>query len=293
MSNLEKVMKGFEDTPTCSPTMQEDVYKNFHPEVFDKDITEVYINFTNRSGRLSNTEKDLGVVHVGLQAWILNHLIREWGEGFFGLPWEEAISNHKAVMSSILGGEVKIERYKQLHDLGYLPLKIKSLPEGTITPYGVATLTVRNTHPDFAWLPNKLETALSSDLWGISTSATTSLHYMKTAKEYFEKTGKPQEVLPFMCHDFSARGMFGRQAGAMSGFGHLSSGFAGTDTTTSVLFAQEFYGADVSNELVGASVNATEHSTVTSGVSLIQRELEDTGRYNGKTVEDLWFGEGL
>jgi nicotinamide phosphoribosyltransferase len=73
-----------------------------------------------------------------------------------------------------------------------------------------------------------------------------------------------KSLLPFMCHDFSFRGMFGRQAAAMSGFGHLCSGFAGTDTIPAVLFAEKYYNANVDNELVGCSVDATEHSVTCS-----------------------------
>lgn len=41
---------------------------------------------------------------------------------------------------------------EELHDLGYLPIRIKALPEGTLCPIRVSALTFINTHPDFFWL---------------------------------------------------------------------------------------------------------------------------------------------
>jgi len=58
----------------------------------------------------------------------------------------------------------------------------------------------------------------------------------------------------------------------MSGFGHLASGLVGTDVITAVLFAEKYYGANVDNELVGCSVDATEHSVTCSWI--LEGEIE-------------------
>ena len=71
---------------------------------------------------------------------------------------------------------------EKLHDLGYLPIRIKALEEGTLVPYLVPPLTVVNTHPDFAWLTNAIETVMSCENWGIQTSATTATAYLKVFK---------------------------------------------------------------------------------------------------------------
>lgn len=268
-----------------APTLQMDIYKNFHPELYGQDTEEVYVNYTNRSGRLSNVPGGTKVCHVGVQAFLMQYLVTEWKEGFFDLPWEEAIQTHSDVISSMLGSEANVARYKALHELGYLPLRVKSLPEGTLVPYQVATSTFVNTHKDFYWLPNKIETAFSTDNWGISTAATTAVAYMEKVKEYFEKTGKAPDMIPFMAHNFSMRGSFGREAAAMADFGHLASGFAGTDTIPGVLFAMKYYGADIKTQLVGASVNATEHSVATTNIMYIVDQLGEKGVYVGKSGE--------
>ena len=247
-------------------SMQKDVYKEFHVHAYHPDVTEVYSNFTSRSGKLSNIPGKGKVNFVGLQYFILDYLIKEWNDSFFYLPKNMAVGNHKRIMNAMLGYDVNTEYLENLHDVGYLPLEIKALPEGTAVPYQVAPITFRNTLPGFQWLPNMIETVFSCENWHMQTTSTTSTAYFKAFKDAFEATGGPMEILPFMCHDFSMRGMTSRHTAAMSGFAHLSSGFAGTDTIPAVLFAEKYYGADVDKELVGASVNATEHSVTCSWI---------------------------
>jgi nicotinamide phosphoribosyltransferase len=249
-----------------SATMQKDVYKEFHVHALHPDVTDIYANFTSRSGRLSNVPGNDKVAFVGLQYFIKDFLIKEFTETFFDLPKVVAVNQHRRILSAMVGYQVDVTYLEKLHDLGYLPIRIKALPEGSMVPYQVAPLTITNTVAGFGWLPLMIETVLSCENWFIQTTATTASHYYKAFKKAFEETGGPMELLPFMGHDFSMRGMPGRQAAAMSGFGHLASGFAGTDTIPAVLFAEKFYGADVDKELVGASVNATEHSVTCSWI---------------------------
>ncbi len=61
-------------------------------------------------------------------------------------------------------------------------------------------------------------------------------------------------------HDFSMRGMFGIEAGIISGLGHLTS-FSGTDTIPAILAAQKYYNAPLNS---GGSVPATEHAVMCS-----------------------------
>ncbi|WOC26345.1 nicotinate phosphoribosyltransferase [Pseudoalteromonas sp. N1230-9] len=252
-------------------SMQKDVYKEFHSRAYHPDVTEVYANYTSRSGKLSNVIDNDKVAFVGLQYFIKSYLQAEWND-FFNLDKQTAVSTHQRIMTSMLGYEVDVKYLEDLHDLGYLPLKIKALPEGTLVPYLVPPITIVNTKAGFQWLTNMIETVLSCENWPIQTSTTTSVAYLKTFKEFANKTGLPKEFVPFQGHDFSFRGMFGKQAAAMSGFGHLASGLVGTDTIPAVLFAEKYYGANVDKELVGCSVDATEHSVTCSWI--LEGEIE-------------------
>ncbi|AUR84809.1 nicotinate phosphoribosyltransferase family protein [Vibrio phage 1.063.O._10N.261.45.C7] len=250
---------------------QTDFYKMFHRTAYHPDITKVYSNYTSRNGRLSNVKGNKEVVFVGLQYFIKDVLIKEWNETFFDLPKEVAIKYIKRITDNCLGFDYDASHFEELHNLGYLPISIKALPEGVSVPYGVPPVTFINTVDGFQWLSNYIETVFSTENWLIQTSATTAKAYLENTIKAFDSAGLPRDLVPFMCHDFSMRGMAGRHAAAMSGFGHLTS-FAGTDTIPAILFAEKYYNADVEKELVGVSVPATEHSTATSYITSMSQE---------------------
>ena len=251
--------------------LQTDAYKLFHKEAYHPDIANVYSNYTSRNGRLSNVKGNSEVVFVGLQYFIKDVLIDEWNDTFFNVPKSLASKELKTFTKSLLGFDYDISHFEALHDLGYLPISIKALPEGVSVPYGVPPVTFVNTVEGYQWLSNYIETVFSTENWPIQTSATTSKAYLKRTIQAFDNAGLTHDLVPFMCHDFSFRGCFGRHAAAMSGFGHLTS-FAGTDTLPAILFAQKYYNADIENELVGVSVPATEHSTATSFITSMAQE---------------------
>lgn len=245
------------------PTMFKDIYKEFHRPAYHPDVSRVYANYVSRSKKYSNTKLDF-TVWVGLQMWNKDFLLGEWQESFFALPEDQAVTLHRQVLSAMLGFDVDVEYLRELHRVGYLPIRIKSLPEGAFVPYQVSPVTIENTKDGFEWLTNALETAFSTDIWATTTSATTAVAYYMVFLDYARKTGLDETFAAFQGHDFSARGLFGRGAWALSGIGHLASGFVGTDTIPAVVAAMRYYGADITKELIGCSVNATEHSVTCS-----------------------------
>lgn len=48
------------------------------------------------------------------------------------------------------------------HHNGYLPLRIKAVPEGTVVPYKNVLFTVENTDPKCFWLTNFFEASHSN-----------------------------------------------------------------------------------------------------------------------------------
>ena len=244
-------------------SLQKDVYKEFHVHAYHPEVTKVYSNYTNRSNKLSNIEGNKGVVFFGLRYAILKYLVQDW-EDFFNKDKSTVIHEHSKILSKMLGYHIDTSYLKKLHDLQYLPLEIKALPEGTIVPYQVPCFTIVNTLDGFQWLTNMIETAISSYVWPMSTNATTSKAYYDTFVKYAKETGADQDLIRFQGHDFSFRGMFGVEAAAMSGASHLSSGFIGTDTIPTVCLINEYYSGNLCDELIGCSVNATEHSVTCS-----------------------------
>jgi nicotinamide phosphoribosyltransferase len=249
------------------PQIAVDAYKLNHKSMYPKGTTQIYSNMTPRSGKI--IEKiipyqvyDGKVVHFGLQGTIKN-LIKLFDEEFFNKPLEEVIAGYSSVVRPFTEGLADYTGLEELHRLGYLPIEIRGIPEGEVVPYKVPVFTVKNTHPDFAWLTNYLETYLSNEYWKPATVATIARYYRKIFKHFAEKTGAPSEFVSWQGHDFSCRGMSGMMDSAMSGAGHLTS-FLGSDTVISTDYLRENYNAD--SELIAASVPASEHSVSSANI---------------------------
>lgn len=254
-----------------------DFYKVNHKDMYAPGTEVIYSNFTPRSTKLFKGSKlyDNKVVSFGYQMFIKDYLIKEWNESFFELPLQEVVSHYKRFMDYTLGdGAVSTDYITALHKLGYLPIKIKVLPEGTRFPINIPCLTIVNTKPEFYWLTNYLESVLSTELWKPMTTATTAFEFKRTFDYYAELTGAVKELTPFQGHDFSFRGLSNRQDAMKSSIGHLLS-FVGTDTIPAIIGAETWYNADIQKELVGTSVPATEHSTMVSNIAYIKQQFDD------------------
>lgn len=244
------------------PLLLKDGYKVGHPFQYPDKTQMVYSNFTARGSRINDVDH---IVFFGLQYFIQRYLIEEFDDGFFNLDRDEAVREYKATIDGYLGADaVTVGHIAELHDLGYLPIEIRALPEGTEVPLRVPMFTIHNTHPDFAWVTNMLETIISCSVWGACTSATLAKRNRKLLESFAELTGSPVEFVDFQAHDFSMRGMNGLEAAEMSGGAHLTS-FKGTDTIPAIKFLENYYFADNTKELIGASVAATEHSVMCLG----------------------------
>ncbi len=264
-----------------------DFYKTGHVAQYPKGTQYVYSNFTCRSDKWANVLSDFDhkVVFFGLQGalqWLLRDL---WNDTFFKRPKEEVVAKYKKRMDGSLGtGAVSTDHIAALHDLGYLPVRIKALPEGSRVDIRVPLFTIINTHPDFYWVTNYLETQLSAVVWGPITSATIAFEYRRLLEKYAEETGGDKAFVPWQGHDFSMRGMFGLEASITSGAAHLLS-FTGTDTIPAIDYLEEYYYG--TQTFIGGSVPATEHSVSSCNIIDIKESLERTGQWNGMTVEEL------
>ena len=236
-----------------------DFYKVSHREQYPHGTEKIYSTWTPRASKLPNINT---VVAFGFQAFIKEYLIGYFNKNFFNRHIDDVINEYRRVIIHTLGQKTpSAEHIKELHELGYLPLKIKAVKEGTRVPLKVPMLTIENTLPDFFWLTNYIETLMSCSLWQMSTSATIAAEYKKILTEYAEKTGGDKGFIQFQGHDFSMRGMGSLESAKYSAAGHLLS-FVGTDSIPGILFLEEFYGANIEKELVGTSIPATEHSVM-------------------------------
>lgn len=241
-----------------------DFYKTGHLKQYPEGTETVYSNFTCRSDQHAKVLPDFDHKNVwfGLQGVIQWLLIDTWKREFFDKPKDEVLAKYQRRMASSLGPDaVGLDHIAALHDLGYLPLRIKALPEGSRVDIRVPLFTVVNTDPKFYWVTNYVETQLSAELWKMITSATTAYEYRRLFERYAVKTGVDLSFVDFQGHDFSMRGMAGLADATQSGAAHLLS-FKGTDTITAIDYLEDYY---PTKSFIGGSVPATEHSVMCMG----------------------------
>lgn len=259
-----------------NPMLLTDFYKISHRIMSEKGTEKIYSTFTPRGSRIEGIDE---VVFFGLQGFIKDYLINYFNDNFFNLPKEEVVEDYRRTIKYTLGDNccdtIHIE---ELHDLGYLPIKIMAVPEGTRVPMRVPVFTMENTDKRFYWLTNFLETFVSASMWKVITATTIAGQYRRICEKWADKTSDSHDHINWQCHNFSYRGMGGNEDAITTGAGHLLFG-TGTDTIPAIKYLEHFYNADVENELIGASILATEHS--------IQCQYQDDYRYYKRMLTEV------
>lgn len=236
-----------------NPFLALDVYKMGHMEQYVPGCNKVYSYLLARSDKTFKK-----TVFFGLQYYLKQYL---------SIPLTHEMANEFLdVRAEILGVENSPEIIGKIHalaELGYWPLKIKAVPEGTVMETRNVLMTMVNTHPDFHWVVGFIE-SLILKIWYSITVASCSYAYRETINQYFDRTvgGDLQFLRQFSVHDFGYRGDSSEEGAALSGVAHLLS-FIGSDTVPALPFARQFYGAQ-KGDLVMVSVPASEHSVMCS-----------------------------
>lgn len=244
-----------------SALVRKDFYKTDHRSQYLRDTTRVYSNGTFRGSRIQGVNE---VSWFGLQYYNKEYLIRQFNETFFGANKDKALKMYKRRLDTSLGKDtVSVDHIADLYDLGFLPVEIKSLPEGLSVPMRIPVFTIQNTKDEFYWVTNFLETLLSK-VWFPTTSATTAKRYYEIFSRYGLKTLRNKDFVQWQGHDFSDRGHTSEESAMLSAMAHLLY-FTGTDTIKGIDGLELYYNANAEQELIGGSVPATEHSVMCMG----------------------------
>lgn len=250
MIHLSKLYRPATNILLCS-----DVYKLLHMEQYVPGCNKVYSYLLARSDK--NFKE---TVFFGLQYYL---------KQYFTQPiTKENVKEFINVRTNVLGTpppQETIDKMYKLADLGYWPLHIKAVKEGTVLPVRNALLTITNTLPEFYWTVGYIESLLLK-LWFPITVATTSHEYRKVVDKYFEETASNNMygLKPFMVHDFGYRGDTSEESAVISGMSHLTS-FTGSDTIPAYNGVLNYY-THSDNYRVDfmSSVPASEHSVMCS-----------------------------
>lgn len=262
----------------CNSLYYVDGYKLSHKAMLAPGTTRLYGTWIPRS--VKHAPKGITKIVSFGQQLVWKWLHDEFEENFFFSKERNKIGNIKDLseyqqlrekalqfikdMSLYLGMEYDGKHFEELWDLGYLPIRVKSLPEGIETLPNIPHMTFINTVDGFAWLTLYLETVVSSLAWKPSTAATIAKLYRRQAEEWVMKTDPNNAwLIDHMCHDFSARGL-DPMSQYLIGLGHATS-FRGSDTLPVIPAARYFYGVK-EDEMPIFSVNASEHSVSTTKI---------------------------
>jgi len=258
-----------------NPLLCLDFYKTAHAEQYPQTLTKMVSYYTPRMTRLNDTEK---VTMFGLQAFIQEYLIHAFNQHFFWERWEKVLADYKRVLNSTINTDgVGEKRLKALHDLGYLPLEIRAVPEGVRTNIKVPQIEISNTHPDFVWLVNSIETMLSCTMWHTQVSAEVGYRYRQIVNKYADLTCDDNVVRARLLGDFSMRGQESVESATKSSAAFCLS-FLNTATVPAILWLEENYHCDCTREPVAFGALSTEHSVMCSNFAVDGDEVTHVRR---------------
>ena len=226
--------------------LRTDSYKVSHWRQYPPGTQTVFSYIESRGGAFSHA------LFFGLQAYLREYL---------STPVTVADVDEAAALMAVHGEPFNRDGWMRLIEKhgGYMPVRIRAVPEGSVVPVHNVLATIENTDPEFFWVTSFLETELLRAVWYPTTVATLSGAAKATLLRYLEATcDNPQGQIAFKLHDFGARGVSSLESAALGGMAHLVN-FMGTDTIVALVAARRYYDCDVA----GFSIPAAEHSTIT------------------------------
>lgn len=255
-----------------------DAYKLAHADMYPEGMSLLFSTWVPRSDKVARLsgrqlDGDNSVVFFGINS-ALRQMYNMW-ETWFCRSESSVVAEYEDFIESFLkvpATDEQVARIRALHQLSYLPVKILHLPEGTVTRTGVVQLAIYNTHDDFAWVTNYVESLLSLLLWKSQVVASIARNYRKECDKWAERTCDNNLHVDWQCHDFSLRGLDAFSAAEDAQLGHLLY-FNGTDTLPALFGGRALYYDFNWNDT--GSVPATEHSVMCAG---------------GQATEDNTFG---
>lgn len=253
-----------------NPMLLINFYKAVHAEMLPAGITKSVSYFTPRMSRVKRWDK---VVMFGLQGFIKTYLIDYFHQEFFAKSIDEISAGYQRIMDATLGKNAyNMEKIIKLHQLGYLPIQIVALPEGTLVPMHVPMFGITNTHPDFAWLPQSLESLISAESWHPMLAATVGHTYRQIVNKYYDLTCDSNVSKARALGAFDFRGEECLDSAVKAGAGWCLS-FLNTATVPTIPYLEEMYNCDCTKEPVAFGSPSTEHSVMCSNFAVDGDEI--------------------
>ena len=248
-----------------NPLLLIDFYKATHSSQYPHGLTRMVSYYTPRMSRLPDVDN---VIFFGLQGFIKEYLIDGFNHNFFNRPEEEVMEEYERIMFYTLGRNAcDVEKIRKLHKLGYLPIAIAAVPEGKSTKVGVPQIEIWNTHPDFVWVVNTIETMLSCSMWHTQVAAEVGRRYRKIVDKWVDYTCDSSVNPRKMIGDFSMRGQHSVESAIKASAAWLLS-FDNAATVPAIMWLEDNYNCDCTKETVGFGAISTEHSVMCSNYAV-------------------------
>lgn len=237
--------------------MLSDSYKYSQPPQYPKNIIQMYSYMEARGGEYGD------VVFTGMQYYIQKYLMT---------PITKEDVEEAQHFAALHGEPFEYDGWMWIvtHHKGFLPVRIKALPEGTVIPTGFPLATVESTDEKVHWIAGFVETLLMK-IWYPTTIATKSYHVRKMLQGFADKYSDNPSIVDFQYHNFGDRGSSSVESASIGGYAHLTQ-FLGTDNFNSLRLCQKHY----NTTCAGFSIPASEHSTVTSWGRDYEFEMYDS-----------------
>lgn len=274
-----------------------DYYKLCHADQYDERINKLVSYSTPRGCRLPG--KDY-VINFGIQAFCKKYLIDAYNKEFFRVPANEVERITRSFLTNTLPGvdvEKSVERIMKLHKLGYLPISIRTLPEGSKVSLKCPNVELVTTHPDFPWIGGYIESLFSSDSWKPMLDATVGHWYRETANKYYEMTSDNwQSKARSAMSEFGFRGADSPESGIGSGAAWLLS-FNKTATCSAIPYINKYYNTCLPDEVVDITeyINKYHEYLIKYGSEKLDNELNcfmyDNGDWHSNSNFNKETGE--
>lgn len=262
-----------------NPFLLKDFYKAVHSEMIPKTMTKSVSYLVPRMSRFETIDH---MVVFGIQAFCKTWLIDYFNEYFFSKPLEEVLSEYKRVIDNTLGKDVcDYSKLEKLHKLGYLPIEIIALPEGSIVPMKCPIFGITNTHKDFAWLGQALESLISAELWYPMICATIGHKYREIVNKYYDETCDEDVPRRRALGNFDFRGDHGLDAALKAGSAWCLS-FVNSATVPVIPYLEQNYNCDYTKEEVAFGAISTEHFVMCSNSA---KDILDHPKYGYENID--------
>ena len=277
-----------------NPFLLTDFYKLTHILQYRKELRELTSYLTPRGSRLPNIDH---VVMFGLQMYVKDYVVDNFNKNFFQRNFEYCECEIREVLELGLGYdeeliEPTIHALHSLHDLGYLPVEINAVPEGTLVPMGVPCIEIKSTNPQFFWVGQALEASLSAAIWHPMVSATIAREYRKIARDAKNATVENGiDERTFMC-DFSMRGQESNESAVNASVAWLTSMWNSSTVAARKCIKDTYTNCSTRDKMTNGIIRgltSTEHSVMTSHACLDGGDEYHTFKYLFKLYKNVSF----